>query len=146
LTGERLAARKLPGMEFPHKPPWWLMTPAGCAYWRGGSHCRAHGREERMASDQLNVRRIVMDVDKAFKMPSLIEISGAIHSCAGVAASTIVVTEIDQQTIGMDVTVEGEMIDYEQVVKAIEDSGAVVHSLDEISCGDRVIEPVKRTR
>jgi hypothetical protein len=79
-------------------------------------------------------------------MPSLIEIAQAIHRCRGVAASNIVVTEIDQQTIGMDVTIEGEMIDHDEVVKAIEDSGAVVHSLDEIACGDRILEPVKRSR
>lgn len=97
-------------------------------------------------TEPLNVRRLVMDVDKAFKMPSLIDIANAIHRCSGVAASNMVVTEIDQQTIGMDVTIEGEMIDYSEVVKAIEDSGAVVHSLDEIACGAHIVEPVKRSR
>jgi hypothetical protein len=94
----------------------------------------------------LNIRRLVMDVDKAFKMPSLIDIATAIHRCSGVAASNMVVTEIDQQTIGMDVTIEGETINYDEIVKAIEDSGAVVHSLDEIACGSHIVEPVKRSR
>ena len=99
-----------------------------------------------MASQKLNVRRMVMDVDKAFKMPALTQIASAIHRCRGVAASNIVVTEIDQQTIGMDVTIEGEDLNYDEVVKAIEDSGAVVHSLDEIACGDRILDPAKRSR
>lgn len=95
---------------------------------------------------ELNIRRLVLDVDKAFKMPSLLEIAAAIQRCGGVAAHNIVVTEIDQQTIGTVVTIEGEALDYDEIVKAIEESGAVVHSLDQIACGDHVLEPVMRSR
>ena len=97
-------------------------------------------------NDRLNIRRVVLDVDKAFEMPSLTEIAAALQRCAGVTASNIVVTEIDQQTIGTVVTIEGEGLDYDEIVEAIEESGAVVHSLDQIACGDYVLEPVKRSR
>jgi hypothetical protein len=99
-----------------------------------------------MADERLNVRRLVLDVDKAFKMPSLIEIAAAIQGCRGVAANNIIVTEIDQQTIGTVITIEGEDLDYDEIVKAIEETGAVVHSLDEIASGQRVLEPGKRSR
>lgn len=99
-----------------------------------------------MADKSLNIRRMVLDVDKAFKMPSLIEIAAAIQRCGGVTANNIVVTEIDQQTIGTVITIEGEELDYDEIVKAIEESGAVVHSLDQIACGDYVLEPVERSR
>lgn len=98
------------------------------------------------AHDQLNVRRLVLDVDKALKMPSLLDIAHAIQSCAGVVAHTIIVDEIDQETIGTVVTIEGEMLDYEEIARAIEGSGAVIHSLDEVACGDHLVEPVRRIR
>lgn len=46
----------------------------------------------------------------------------------------------------MDVTIDGEGLDYDEVVKAIEQTGAVVHSLDQIVCGTHHVEHVTRTR
>jgi hypothetical protein len=94
----------------------------------------------------MNVRRILLDVDKAVARPSLIELAKAIDAVAGVAAINITVTEIDIETLGMDVTVEGEALDYDELVAAIESAGAVVHSIDEIVVGSRTIEPVRRRR
>jgi hypothetical protein len=94
----------------------------------------------------LNIRRVVLDVDKALKMPSLIEIATAIQNCAGVAAQNITVTEVDIETVGTSITIEGDAMDYDELVRAIEESGAVVHSLDELVCGDRIIACVPRSR
>lgn len=95
---------------------------------------------------ELNVRRIVIDVDKALRTPTLLEIAEAIHRCHGVQASNITVTEVDQETIGTNITIEGDGIRYDEIVEAIESSGAVVHSLDQLVCGDRVLEHVPRVR
>jgi hypothetical protein len=46
----------------------------------------------------------------------------------------------------MDVTIEGEQIDYEVLVKVIEETGAVVHSIDQLVAGSKVVERVKRER
>ncbi|MDT7935312.1 MAG: DUF211 domain-containing protein [Sphingomonadaceae bacterium] len=94
----------------------------------------------------LNIRRVVLDVDKALKVPALNEIAAAIHATTGVEAFNITVTEVDQETIGTSITVEGEDIDYNALVSAIEGSGAVVHSLDQIACGKRIVEYVPRAR
>lgn len=94
----------------------------------------------------LNIRRVVIDVDAALRSPTLIEIAQAIHGCQGVQASNITVTEVDQETVGTSITVEGDGMDYEALVRAIEHSGAVVHSLDELVCGDRVLESTPRVR
>jgi hypothetical protein len=94
----------------------------------------------------MNIRRLVLDVDKAIARPSMIEIAEAISSCAGMQAVNITVSEIDVETVGMDITVEGENLDYEALVNAIETTGAVVHSVDQIVCGDRLIEGIKRRR
>jgi hypothetical protein len=68
----------------------------------------------------MNIRRIVLDVDKAISRPTLIEIAEAAERVPGVEGLNITVTEIDIETVGMDVTVEGERIDYETLVSAIE--------------------------
>lgn len=98
------------------------------------------------AVSALNIRRIVIDVDKALKTPSLIEIAEAIHQCPGVQASNITVTEVDQETIGTNITIEGESLDYDAIVEAIERSGAVVHSLDEVVSGEKLLNNVPRLR
>jgi hypothetical protein len=94
----------------------------------------------------MNIRRLVLDVDKAIARPSVIELAEAISSCNGVEALNITVSEIDVETVGMEVTIEGENLNYQQVLEAIESTGAALHSLDQIVCGERIIEHVKRER
>jgi hypothetical protein len=94
----------------------------------------------------MNIRRIVMDVDKAVTRPSIVEIADAISKCDGVEAVNITVEEIDIETVGMDVTVEGSYLAYDRIVRAIEGVGAIVHSLDQLVAGDRLVEGVRRVR
>jgi hypothetical protein len=94
----------------------------------------------------MNLRRVVLDVDMAVKRPSLIELAQAISQCAGVEAVNITVEEIDVEIVGTDITIEGERLDYETLVQAIESVGAVVHSIDQLVAGDRLIERVPRVR
>lgn len=93
-----------------------------------------------------NVRRIVMDVDKAVARPSLEDIAKAVSACRGVEALNLTVGEIDIETVGMDLTIEGNGLDIEQIVAAIHGSGAVVHSVDQLVCGERLIDAVERHR
>lgn len=94
----------------------------------------------------MNLRQVMMDVDKALERPSLIEIAEAIEKQAGVEGVSIVVTEIDLETVGMEITVEGENMNYDSLVTAIEKTGAVVHSLDQVLAGKRMITPTRRIR
>jgi hypothetical protein len=91
----------------------------------------------------VNIRRLVLDVDKAIARPSLLDLAKAIEGVTGVEGVNITVNEIDIETMGMEVTVEGENIDYPALVKAIESIGAVVHSIDQIAFGSRLVERVK---
>ena len=50
------------------------------------------------------------------------------------------------ETVGLEVTVEGEQIDASALVKAIERVGAAVHSIDELVVGTHIVERVPRTR
>ena len=95
---------------------------------------------------RVNIRRVLLDVDKAIQRPEIIEIADAIDSAPGVAGLNITVTEIDVQTVGMDVTVEGDNIDLGALFRAIESTGAVVHSIDELAAGERLVERIARER
>lgn len=94
----------------------------------------------------MNVRRITMDVDKAIQRPDLVELAEAIDGVAGVQAFNITVGNIDIETVGMDITVEGEALDVTAIIGAIENAGAAMHSIDEIVVGDHIVELVRRNR
>ena len=94
----------------------------------------------------MNIRRLLLDVDKALKRPTVLEIGEAIEGLSGVEGVNITVTGIDTETVGMDVTIVGDNLDYEAIVESIEKTGAVVHSIDELVVGTRVIDRIKRSR
>ena len=94
----------------------------------------------------MNLRRIVRDIDKAMARPDILELASAIEQVTGVEAVNVTVTEIDIETVGMDVTVEGEGIDWAALQEAIEETGAVIHSVDQVVLGQRLIDGVKRSR
>ncbi|MFT4297004.1 MAG: DUF211 domain-containing protein [Micropruina sp.] len=92
------------------------------------------------------IRRLALDVDKVVDRPDLITLACAIENVPGVGSVNITVTEIDVETIGTDITVEGDDIDTDALFRAIERVGAVLHSVDEVVAGDRIIERVLRVR
>ncbi|MEV4091188.1 DUF211 domain-containing protein [Streptosporangium saharense] len=94
----------------------------------------------------MNVRRVVMDVDKATQRPDMIELAAAVDRVPGVEAVNITINEIDMETVDMDITVEGDDIDVRRLVGAIEETGAVVHSIDQVATGSRIIEGIRRSR
>lgn len=94
----------------------------------------------------MNVRRLQLDVDKAVQRPDLLELAGALESVRGVEAVNVTVTDIDVETVGTEITVEGDGIDTDALFAAIEDVGAVLHSVDEVVVGDRLVDRVPRVR
>jgi uncharacterized protein len=95
---------------------------------------------------QLNIRRLVLDVDKALRAPSLLEIAVSIHKCHGVPGCNVTVMEVDIETVGTNITIEGTGMNYDEILRAIETTGAVVHSLDQLVTGDRIVEDIARVR
>lgn len=92
------------------------------------------------------IRRLVLDVDKTIAEPKLVDLARAIESTAGVKSVNISVTEIDIETVGTDVTIEGDDIDVDAAIAAIERTGAVVHSVDQVVAGAYLLERTKRAR
>lgn len=96
--------------------------------------------------ESMNIRRLLLDVDKMVNRPTLIELAEAINAVNGVEALNIVVAEIDIETMDLDVTIEGNNLDYNKIIAAIEAAGAVVHSLDEIVVGSKILEHITPKR
>lgn len=94
----------------------------------------------------MNIRRICLDVDKASKSPTIVELAEAISKIIGYEAANITITEIDMETVGMDIAIEGNNLNYDSVISVIESTGAVVHSVDEIIIGARIIPYAERKR
>lgn len=92
----------------------------------------------------MRIRRIVLDVDKAFAQPSLLDIARAIEKIRGVEAFNLSVEEVDQETVGTLINVEGDDVDYEALVEGIERTGAVVHGIEEIVVGSRMVDYRRR--
>ncbi len=91
----------------------------------------------------MNFRRIVLDVDKTLNRPTLMELASEIEKVQGVEAVNISVKEIDMETMGTIIVVEGTKINVDQLLSVIEDTGSVVHSIDEVASGTRLINSAK---
>lgn len=94
----------------------------------------------------MNVRRLQLDVDKAVQRPDLLDLAAAMDAVPGVEAVNITVTDIDVETMGTEVTVVGDGLDTTALFAAIEQAGAVLHSIDEIVVGDRLVDRIARVR
>ncbi|MHB1471447.1 MAG: DUF211 domain-containing protein [Thermoplasmataceae archaeon] len=92
----------------------------------------------------MSIRRVVLDVDKSLNRPTLVDLVESIEKVPGVEAVNVSVTEMDMETMGTNITIEGVGIDYDKLINTIEDSGAVIHSVDEIVAGKRIIESIRR--
>ena len=88
------------------------------------------------------LRRLVLDVLKPHS-PSVVELSQALSKLKGVEAVNIITYEIDQKVENVKIIIDGQEIDFETVKKKLEDFGAVVHSVDEVAAGKRIIEEVR---
>jgi hypothetical protein len=89
-----------------------------------------------------NLRRVVLDVVKPTGAPSLTFLAEEIGGVKGVKSVNITVEEVDSRTEGLLVTVEGEEIEFSELNNAIVRSGAVVHSIDQVSGGEKIIDSV----
>ena len=92
------------------------------------------------------IRRLALDADKVLDRPEMVSLARALAAVAGVSAVNVTVNEIDIETVGTVITVEGDDIDTDALFAAIEKAGAVLHSIDEVVAGDRIIETVARVR
>ena len=48
--------------------------------------------------------------------------------------------ELDRDVLNVKLTVEGESVEYDAVEAAIEDLGGTIHSVDQVACGEYIVE------
>ncbi|KYH41271.1 MAG: hypothetical protein AYL31_004730 [Candidatus Bathyarchaeota archaeon B26-1] len=51
----------------------------------------------------------------------------------------ISLVEIDQNTESVKVAIEGENLDIKQIQEMMKDHGAVIHSIDEVAVGKKIV-------
>jgi hypothetical protein len=87
------------------------------------------------------IRRLVLDVLKPHK-PTIVELSKRVSVTKGVFGVNCTLDEVDQETETVKITIEGDDINYNAVVKAIESAGGVIHSIDSVATGKKLIDEV----
>ncbi len=88
------------------------------------------------------LKRLVLDVLKPHK-PSLIELAQRLSALKGIDGVNCSLDEVDQETETVKVTIEGSVIAYDSVEAVLRELGAVIHSVDEVAAGKRLVEDVR---
>ena len=84
------------------------------------------------------VRRVVLDVLK-LRDPPLPELALRLSSIPNVEGVNVSLVEIDQDTESVKIAIEGEDIDIDQLRKLMKDCGAVIHSVDQVVVGKKIV-------
>ncbi len=85
------------------------------------------------------LRRVVLDTLKPHE-PSIIEMASELSELEGITAVNISIYEIDRKVENAKITIEGEDISYHHVMEVIEEMGGVIHSVDEVVAGKKIID------
>jgi hypothetical protein len=85
------------------------------------------------------IRRLVLDALKPHE-PSIIDMAQELSELDGVSAVNISIYEIDRKVENAKITMEGEDISYTLVLDVVNEMGGVVHSVDEVVAGSRIID------
>lgn len=88
-----------------------------------------------------SIKRIILDVLKPHK-PSILEIADRLGDLEGISGVNISLEEVDTDTDSVKITIEGNNINYENVKAVITECGAVIHSIDGVSAGIKIVEEV----
>lgn len=89
-----------------------------------------------------DIRRVILDVLKPHR-PSIVEMCQKLSAIKGVDGVNCTLDEVDQETESVRITLEGPSIDFEKVEQTLRESGAVIHSVDSVSVGKKLVEDVR---
>jgi uncharacterized protein len=92
-----------------------------------------------IGGEMSQIKRLVLDVLKPHE-PTNVEVASAIGDLQDVDGVNLSLYEVDQQTENVKITVEGTNVNYSLVLQTIENLGGVVHSVDEIIAGKKIVE------
>ncbi len=105
------------------------------------SRFAADPRKEEV-SKLSEIKLLILDVLKPHN-PSIVEVSRTVSDLEGVSGVNCMLEEVDKETDSLKITIEGTDIDYEEVEKTLEMMGAVIHSVDCVSAGKKIVDSVE---
>jgi hypothetical protein len=88
------------------------------------------------------IKRLVLDVLKPHH-PTVIELARRLGTIRGISGVTCTLEEVDRETESIKITIEGMSIEVEQVEEIVAECGAVIHSVDSVSAGKKIVEEVE---
>jgi len=89
------------------------------------------------------IRRLVLDILKPYD-PELHILSNAIIvQGSNIDGINITVYEMDKLTQKVKIIVEGNHLDYEEISEILESQNCVIHSMDQIVAGEKLIEDIQ---
>ena len=95
------------------------------------------------------MRRLVLDVLKPYEpelnvlADTLLERSASDKKAVGIIeAVNITVYEMDRLTQKVKIIMEGNQLNYEEIQDVLISMNCVVHSLDQVVAGDRIVEDI----
>lgn len=95
-----------------------------------------------MEQQNYGIRRLVLDVMKPHR-PSIVDVALKLSKVRGVSGVNCMLDEVDQDTESLKVVIEGPNIDFEEISDTLESLGAVIHSIDVVVAGKKIVEDVQ---
>ena len=91
----------------------------------------------------VSIKRLVIDSLKP-RETTVVDLSRALAGSKGVDEVDIIVTEVDARTETTKLTIRGSDIDYETILNVMNEHGATVRSVDEISVAKSKLLPAEK--
>jgi hypothetical protein len=88
-----------------------------------------------------DIKLLILDVLKPHT-PTIVELSEQLSNLKNVSGVNCMLEEVDQETESIKITIEGSDISYEDIEKTIEQCGAVIHSIDGVCSGKKLVKSV----
>lgn len=85
------------------------------------------------------IKPLVLDLLKPHEVEN-VEFARTTADVEGVDGVNVALLETDKQVQNFKLTIEGDAVDFRVIEGTIEDLGWTIHSVDEIACGDRLVE------
>ena len=85
------------------------------------------------------IRRLVLDVLKPHE-PSLVQFVERLSELDDVTGATGKLVEIEENVRTVRIAIEGEELDLDVIDAEIADLSGSIHSIDEVACGDHIVD------
>lgn len=85
------------------------------------------------------IRRVVLDLLKPHE-PTALQFAQRVAETEGVDGVNAMLVESDREVDTLKLTIEGDSVDFAAVENTIDGLGGSIHSVDEVACGDRLVE------